>query len=112
MTGFLLTPLVILSILTLILGQVVYEKKIDETNKISVTTGGFLACGEIINITQTRLGIFDKQVFHINNLCLIGINRIETVKLDDKHAEFLIYHDGQQDSENPYKYDVERNNVW
>jgi ABC-2 type transport system permease protein len=112
LTGLLLIPLVILSILTLIHGQVVYEKKIDESNKISVTTGGFLACGEIINITQTRFGVFDKQVFHINNLCLIGINRIETVKLDDKHAEFLIYHDGQQDSENPYKYDVERNNVW
>jgi ABC-2 type transport system permease protein len=112
LTVCLLTPLIVLSILTLILGQIVYEKKIDETNKISVSTGGFLACGEIINITQTRFGIFDKQVFHIDNLCLIGINKIETVKLDDKHAEFLIYHNGQYDSENPYKFDVERNNVW
>ena len=108
----LLTPLLVLSILTLILGQVVYEQKIDGTNKISVSTGGFLACGEIINITQTRFGIFDKEVFHIDNLCLIGINKIETIKLDDKHAEFLIYHNGQNDSENPYKYDVERKNVW
>jgi len=98
--------------LTLLLGQLVYEKKIDETNKISVTTGGFLACGEIIHITQTRFGIFDKDVFHIGNLCLIGINKIETVKLDDKHAEFLIYHNGKMDSENPYKYDVERKNGW
>lgn len=112
LTVFLLTPLIALSILTLILGQVVYEQKIDETNKISVSTGGFLACGEIINITQTRFGIFDKEVFHIDNLCLIGINKIETIKLDDKHAEFLIYHNGQNDSENPYKYDVERKNVW
>src|SRR5690554_893440 len=112
LTVFLLTPLITLSILTLILGRVVYEHKIDETNKISVSTGGFLACGEIINITQTRFGIFDKEVFHINNLCLIGINKIETIKLDDKHAEFLIYHNGQNDSENPYKYDVERKNVW
>jgi len=112
LTVFLLTPLLVLSILTLLIGQVVYEQKIDETNKISVSTGGFLACGETINITQTRLGIFDKEVFHINNLCLIGINKIETIKLDDKHAEFLIYHNGQNDSENPYKYDVERKNVW
>ena len=112
LTVFLLTPLIVLSILTLILAQVVYEQKIDETNKISVSTGGFLACGEIINITQTRFGIFDKEVFHIDNLCLIGINKIETIKLDDKHAEFLIYHNGQNDSENPYKYDVERKNVW
>lgn len=112
LTVFLLTPLITLSILTLILGRVVYEHKIDETNKISVSTGGFLACGEIINITQTRFGIFDKEVFHIDNLCLIVINKIETIKLDDKHAEFLIYHNGQNDSENPYKYDVERKNVW
>jgi hypothetical protein len=111
-TVFLLTPLIVISILTLILGQLVYENKIDETNKIAVTTGGFLACGEIIHITQTRLGIFDKDVFHIDNLCLIGINKIETVKLDDKHAEFLIYHNGEYDSENPYKYDVERKNGW
>jgi len=109
---FLLTPLVALSILTLVIGQVVYEQKIDETNKISVTTGGFLACGEIINITQTRFVIFDKQVYHVENLCLIGINKIEIVKLEDKHAEFLIYHNGLNDSENPYKYEVERKNGW
>jgi hypothetical protein len=112
LTVFLLTPLIVLSILTLILGRFVYEQKIDKTNKISVSTGGFLACGEIINITQTRFGIFDKELFHIDNLCLIGINKIETIKLDDKHAEFLIYHNGKYDSENPYKYDVERKNVW
>lgn len=109
---FLLTPLIALSILTLILGQLVYENKIDENNKIAVTKGGFLACGEIIHITQTRFGIFDKNVFQIDNLCLIGINKIETVKLDDKKAEFLIYHNGLHDSENPYKYDVERKNGW
>ena len=112
LTAFLLTPLLVLSILTLILGQLVYERKLDENNRISVTTGGFLACGEIINITQTRFMIFDKQVFHIGDLCLLGINNIETIKLDDKNAEFLIYHNGKLDSENPYKYDVERKNGW
>jgi hypothetical protein len=112
LTVFLLTPLVVLIILTPILGELVYEKRIDETYKISVTTGGFLACGEIINITQTKFGIFDKQVFHIGDLCLIGINKIETIKLDEKHEEFLIYHNGQLDSENPYIYDVERKNGW
>ncbi|WP_188363217.1 hypothetical protein [Flavobacterium orientale] len=112
LTVFLLIPLIVLSILTLILRQVVYQQKIDETNKISVSTNGFLACGEIINITQTRFGIFDKEVFHSDNLCLIGINKIEIIKFDDKHAEFLIYHNGLNDSENPYKYDLERKNVW
>ncbi len=82
-TVFLLTPLIVLSILTLLIGQLVYENKIDKTNNISVTTGGFLACGEIIHITQTRFGIFDKDVYHINNICLIGIKKIETVKIID-----------------------------
>lgn len=111
-TVFLLTPLLLLSILKLILGQVLYEQKIDEINKISVTTGGFLSCGEILNITQTKFGLFDKKVYHIDNLCLIGITKIETVKLDNNYAEFLIYHNGQNDTENPYKYTVERKNGW
>lgn len=112
LTIFILIPLIILSILTLIRGQVVYEQKIDENTKISVETGGFLACGEIINITQTRFRIFDKEVYHIENLCLIGINKIEIIELDDKHAEFMIYHNGELDSETPYEYRVERKNVW
>jgi hypothetical protein len=112
LTAILLTPLLVSSILTFILGQLVYERQIDEKNRISVTTGGFLACGEIVNITQTRFVIFDKHVFHIGDLCLLGITNIETIKLDDKHAEFLIYHNGKMDSENPYKYDVERKNGW
>jgi hypothetical protein len=99
--------------LTFILGRVVNEFTIDDTNKIFVTTGGFLGCGEELNITQSTFGIFDKEVFHIDsNLCLKGIHKIETSKLDEKHAEFLIYHDGQHDSENPYKYEVERKNKW
>lgn len=112
LTVFLLTPIIVLSILTLIFGQVVYEQKIDHNTKISVSTGGFLACGENISITQTRLVIFDKDVFYFDNSCLIGIDKIETVKLNDKNAEFLIYHNGQYDSENPYKYEVERKNLW
>jgi hypothetical protein len=112
LTVFLLTPFVVLSIVTLILGRPVYEKKIDETNNVVVTTGGFLACGENISITQSRVWIFDKEVFHFDNLCLTGIHKIETLKLDNKHTEFSIYHNGKYDSENPYKYDVERKNVW
>lgn len=112
LTIFILTPLIVFSFLTLLLGQLVYENRIDETNKISVAKGGFLACGEIINITQTRFLIFDKEVYHIENLCLIGINKIETIKFDDKHTEFLIYHNGENDSENPYKYQMERKNGW
>jgi ABC-2 type transport system permease protein len=112
LTVILLTPLLVSSILTFISRTLVYERQLDEKNRISVTTGGFLACGEMINITQTRFVIFNKHVFYIGDLCLLGITNIEIIKLDDQHAEFLIYHNGKLDSENPYKYDVDRKNSW
>ena len=112
LTVVVLTPLFLLSFLTFILGQLVYERQLDVNNKIAVTKGGFLACGEIISIKQTKFLIFDKNVSQVSNLCLQGITNIETIKIDDKHAEFLIYHNGKLDSENPYKYEMERKNVW
>lgn len=98
--------------LTFILGQPVYERQLDDNNKISVTTGGFLSCGEIINITQTKFIIFDQQIFHIRDLCLERITNIEIIKLNNKHAELLIYHNGERDSESPYKHVAERKKGW
>ncbi|MBI2721058.1 MAG: hypothetical protein HYX39_02670 [Bacteroidetes bacterium] len=109
---FLLTPLLILCVFTLLFGQVLKEFKINDNSKIIVTTGGLLSCGELIYITQTEFRIFDKEVHYESSLCLRGIEKIETVKIDDSHAEFLIYHNGEMDSENPYRYDVERKNGW
>ena len=71
-----------------------------------------MACGEKISITQPAFGVFDREVFHVNNLCLIGINKIETVRLDQSQAEFLIYHNGSDDTENPYTLKVERKDAW
>jgi len=107
-----LAPLIILSISILLFGQVKNEYRIDNKIKISVRKGGFLSCGEEINISESKLGLFDKEIYYDSSLCLIGINKIKVVKIDNKHAEFLIYHNGEHDSENPYKYDVERKNVW
>lgn len=111
-TTFLLTPLLALSIFTLLFGQVLKELDINHNTKIIVTTGGFLSCGELIYITQTKFVIFDKEVHYESSLCLRGIEKIETVKIDDRHAEFLIYHNAEMDSENPYKYNVKRENGW
>jgi hypothetical protein len=112
LTVFTLTPFIVLSIFTLLFGQVLKEFRINKNNKIIVTTGGFLACGEIIKITQTKFVFFDKDVHYESSLCLKEIEKIEIEKIDDKHAEFLIFHNGFNDSENPYKYVVERKNVW
>lgn len=111
-TTFILTPLLAVSIFTLLFGQVLKQFDINENSKIIVTTGGFLSCGEQIYITQTKFGFFDKEAHYESSLCLRGIEKIETVKIDDKHAEFLIYYNGENDSENPYKYEVERKNGW
>lgn len=112
LTVFLLTPLLVVSIFILVFGQVLKEFNINDNTKIIVTTGGLLSCGELIYITQTKFGLFDKEVHYESSLCLREIKKIETVKLDNRHAEFLIYHNGEMDSENPYKYDVERKNGW
>ncbi|MCX2743356.1 hypothetical protein OO013_05735 [Mangrovivirga sp. M17] len=107
LTVLLLTPLVTWGVMTPLINQVVYEQKFDDQRKIVVTTGGFLACGEIIFITQTKFGIFDKEVLYLDNICLTGIDKIEFTS-DTKHLEFLIHHNGELDSENPYLYTIER----
>lgn len=109
---FILTPLLFTCLLTLILREHIYERQLDENYKISVTARGFLECGESINITQTSFIIFDKDIFYFENLCLIGINKIEIIKFDDENADFLIYHNGEYDSENPYKYQTKRKGIW
>jgi ABC-2 type transport system permease protein len=112
LTVFLLTPLLILCIFTLIFGQTLKEFDINDNTKIMVRTSGLLSCGELIYITKTKFGLFDKEVHYESSLCLRGIKQIKTVKIDDRKIEFLIYHNAEQDSENPYKYDVERQNGW
>jgi ABC-2 type transport system permease protein len=104
--------LLVVGIYTLLVGQSLNEFDINDKTKIIVTTGDFFSCGEQIYIAQTKFGLFDKVVHYESSLCLSGIKKIETVIFDNKHAEFLIYHDTKLDSENPYKYDVERENGW
>lgn len=107
-----LIPLILLSSVTLIFSRKTYELEINNDHKIQVTTGGLMACGETINLTESKFGIFDKEIYHKGNLCLRDIRKIETIKFDEKVAEFLIFHDGEYDSENPYHYKIENKNVW
>ena len=93
-------------------GRTIYESKIADGYKIQVTTGGLMSCGELIHLTETKLLIFDKKIVYESSLCLQEIERIETIDFDQNSAEFLIYHNGEMDSENPYKYKIENKNVW
>ena len=112
MTVFLLLPLIVLGVFTLLFGRTEKEFEINANYKIAVVTGGIMACGELIKITETKFGIFDKEIYHESGLCLQGIRQIKTIKFDKQIAEFLIYHNGKMDSENPYKYEIENKNVW
>ncbi len=55
-----------------------------------VRVGGFMACGESLVITESKLGILDKQKYVGNNSCVTGINKIETKKFNNNVADFLI----------------------
>lgn len=107
-----LTPMIFLSLFTLLFGRTIYEHRVTDNLKIGVSTGGIMTCGEHIILTESKLGIFDKEVYHDGTLCLKNIDRIETKNFDNDSAVFLIYHDGEWDSENPYFYEIENKNVW
>lgn len=105
----LVTPVIIMALFTLFIGQVILEKyQINDLYNIETRTSGFLGCGEVIGITETKFVIFDKTIFQ-GNVCLTEISKIETILFDESRVEFLIYHNGGMDSENPYKYEVDFN---
>jgi hypothetical protein len=110
--GALLTVLVIITVTTQLLYQKIGSYKISDELNMNISQEGFLACGEIIRITKTEFGIFDKELIYDSNQCLIGITKVETVRIDKDGAEFLIYHNRERDSENPYQYEIENKNVW
>ena len=126
LSGFLTIPLVIFGISSLIwempiiffylLAMPFHPPKakfeIDKNHNIEVRDGGFMACGESLFITESTLLILDKIKHVGNNSCVIGINKIETLSFKEKDVEFLIYHDGKTEFENPYKYQPEIKNVW
>jgi ABC-2 type transport system permease protein len=112
MIVFLLTPLIVLSIFIPVFNQTIYKNTINEKYNIEIREGGFLACGETLKITEPKFGIFDKEVFHENSLCLQGVNKIKVLEFDEKLAKFLIYHNGNMDSENPCLYEMELKNAW
>jgi ABC-2 type transport system permease protein len=112
LTIFLITPLIVLSIVSLLFWRVIKEFRINNQYKIEVTKYGRALLGEQLAITESRYIIFSKEIHHMENVCLSGISRIEIITFDNKQAEFLIYHNAEWDSENPYKYRVENKNLW
>ena len=111
-TVVILIPLILLSLFTYLFGRTIYESKIADGYKIQVTTGGIMSCGELIHLTERKYLIFDKEIVYQSSLCLREIKRIETINFDQDSAVFLIYHNGEMDSENPYQYKIENKSMW
>ncbi|ARN71172.1 hypothetical protein BST91_05665 [Nonlabens tegetincola] len=107
-----LFPLILVGFYFQFFSQNLGTYKVNDELNIKISQEGFLACGEIIQLTKSRLLVFEKELIYDTNQCLRGINRIETIKFNKRRAEFLIYHNGEMDSENPYHYEIENTNLW
>jgi ABC-2 type transport system permease protein len=106
------TGLVFFYLLTLPFQAPMVKSEINENHNVEVRVGGFFACGESLVITKSQFGILDKQQYIGNNSCVTGIDEIKTLEFKENNVEFLIYHDGKTEFENPYKYQPEIKNVW
>ncbi len=107
-----LFPLILFGFYVQFFNQSIEIYKVNNNLNIEISQGGFLGCGEIIRLTEKKLLIFEKELIYDSNQCLRGIYNIEIIEFNDKRAVFLIYHNGEMDSENPYRYEIENKNVW
>ena len=105
-----LTVFILLGLLTTFFGQLKYEKKIDDTHKIMVTSGGLMSCGQLLYLTRTTCLMFDKEVHYEGSLCLRDITQIDVLRFNNELAEFEIHHNGEL--ENPYRLKIENKNMW
>ena len=105
-----LTVFILLGLLTTFFGQLKYEKKIDDTHKIMVTSGGLMSCGQLLYVTRTTCLMFDKEVHYEGSLCLRDITQIDVLRFNNELAEFEIHHNGEL--ENPYRLKIENKNMW
>jgi len=83
------------------------EFNINDTYKIQIGSGGFLGCGNSFDISESKFGIFDHVIYREGSLCLQGIYKIDILNFEGNHGEFMVFHDGEFDSENPYRLEVD-----
>mgnify|MGYP003641156612 CR=1 FL=1 len=107
-----LIPLILSSLYLEFCYQNLGRYKINDDLDIMVSREGFLACGEIIRLTTSKFIIFDKELIYDSNKCLRGIYKVENIEFNKKRAVFLIYHNGELDSVNPYNYELQNNRLW
>jgi len=110
--NFLLIPLMLIGVYNTLLYHKTGTYKLNADLDLVVSQEGFLGCGETLRITQTQFLIFDKELKIDSRQCLKGITEIEPLEVNDQSIELLIYHDGVNDSENPYHHKMQNENDW
>ncbi|MEL6561585.1 MAG: hypothetical protein AAFQ94_25580, partial [Bacteroidota bacterium] len=75
-------PVMILCLYIQVLNQSIYEHKFHKNLNLTIYREGFLACGEIIRINKPYFGILNKEILYDSNQCLIGINKVETIEVN------------------------------
>ena len=111
-TVVLLIPLILISFISIILINALYQNSITKQHKIQTNVTGIMSCGESIRLTETSYLLFDKIIYRDDSLCLRGIDKIETIHFDANSGTFLIHHDGEMNSENPLEYTIQNSNYW
>ena len=110
---FLVTlPLILIIILSNVFGHKLSQTPIDENHKLIVFSGGFMACPTHFYIVESQFGIFDKRLKKIDGICFSEIKKVELIDKNAKTVDFLVYHGGEYEMENPHRLQVERNSEW
>jgi len=84
--------------------------EIDDSHSLEVIAGGFLGCGDELQVTESQFGIFDRVIGRAVGPCIDGgaISSIDVVSTNPKKYEFLIYSDGILIDESPFLLTLER----
>ncbi|TNE29790.1 MAG: hypothetical protein EP346_05410 [Bacteroidetes bacterium] len=94
-------PLLFIQAIIFPVGVTTLSLPISNNRSVELLSGGFMACGESIRVVEYKYLLFKKEVFENSSLCLTGVDKLE---LGDAEGEVLIYHSGEFDVENPYRY--------
>lgn len=90
------------------LGMTGHSLQLSNNRSVETVSSGFLGCGESIRLIEYKYLFFKKELYSNNSLCLTGIYKLEAGSSDN---EVLIYHSGEFDLENPYRFVLPINGV-
>ncbi|MCI4671861.1 MAG: hypothetical protein MRZ79_27210 [Bacteroidia bacterium] len=103
---------IIIALLSSVFSQKINEQKLPNGMGINITKGGIMTCASHISLSKSWMGIFEEEIYHDSRLCLQRIYKIEVVAFEESHAELLLYHRDEQESQNPFPYRIDNEMLW